>query len=73
MVPYAGYDPKEGKRGYLPAAGTMRQKAYAMFLRGKDTADIAKSLKIKEHRAAEMVEAERCERRGLALPGRVER
>ena len=73
MVPYAGYDPEEGKRGYYPSkrelCGTgYRQRAYTMFRAGSDTHDIAHALDVTEARVLEWINIERSDHRGLPRP-----
>lgn len=73
MIPYAGYDPNEGKPGYYPSrqqlSGTgRRQRAYVMFRAGRDTFDIAEAMKVEEHRVLEWISIERSQHRNRPSP-----
>lgn len=54
MIPYAGYDPNEGRRGV-----TKGVTAYELFGLGYDTMRIAKRLGISEAKALKLVNEER--------------
>ncbi len=73
MVPYAGYDPHEGKVGYYPPRSEIyghgpRQRAYTMFRAGRDTLDIAQAFKVPEARVLEWITVERSDHLGLPRP-----
>lgn len=73
MIPYAGYDPNEGKPGYYPPRHSLfgsgrRQRAYVMFRAGKDTLDIAEALRVEEHRVLAWISVERSKHRNLPSP-----
>lgn len=73
MIPYAGYDPTEGREGYYPSPqairdGDMRQRAYVMFRAGRDTLEIAQALGVEEHRVHAWISRERSDHLGLPNP-----
>ena len=73
MIPYAGFDPQEGKEGYYPSRSELRgtgirQRAYVMFRAGKDTFDIAETLKVEEHRVLAWISIERSKHLDLPSP-----
>lgn len=73
LVPYAGKDQFEGTRGYYPSrlelyGNGKQERAYLMFLAGRDTFYIANRLRVDESRVLEWVTIERSAHLNLPNP-----